>query len=137
MDAVASDLISNIEGYQQLLTTLSLGVAAGVFAVLVQIMFHNSEHDQKLKLRWSWLLLVGVVVELLAIGFGVATKSALVSSVPALHVVPWSSASATTSLQAAGLGGIMFWSLLQVSAFFIGIVLLFVVLLRNIKLLRG
>ncbi len=136
MENVASDLISNIEGYQQLITTLSLGVAAGVFALLSQIIFHNAQNSHKISLSWTPLILVAVAFYLLAILFGVFTKSALVSSVSVLHGIEWGSEFATVYLRQAGLTHIMLCAMLQIGAFGVGTLLLFVVLVRNSYLLR-
>lgn len=136
MAETASDLISNIEGYQQLLTTLSLGVAAGSFALLSQIMFHNAQHSQKVSLAAMPLVFLAMFSQMVAILCGVFTKSALVSSVPALHAIDWGSESAMVYLKAAGLDHIAFWSMMQILAFVTGIVLLFVVLILNRGMLR-
>lgn len=136
MEGVASDLISNIEGYQQLLTTLALGVAAGAFALLSQIIFHNAQHPEKIALNATWLVFVAIFVLLLSIGAGVMTKSTLVSSVPALHAIEWGDSSATTYLKAAGLSRILMWASAQIVSFGVGAILLFLVLLLNMKLLK-
>ncbi|RUW70902.1 MULTISPECIES: hypothetical protein [unclassified Mesorhizobium] len=136
MEDVASDLISNIEGYQQLLTTLALGVSAGAFALLSQIIFHNAQNENRVLLRHTWLIFSAIGANFTSIVFGVMTKSVLVSSVPALHALKWGSDSATSYLNAAGLGNIMFWSMMQVLTFGIGMVVLFVALLLNTRLLH-
>jgi hypothetical protein len=136
MGDVASDLITNIESYQQLLTTLSLGVAAGAFALLSQIIFHNSQNSSKIHMKSAGWIFVAIACHLGAIVFGVFTKSALVSSVPALHAIQWGSHSATKYLSEEGLGHIMVFSMLQISAFAIGMGVLFFVLGRNIDLVR-
>lgn len=136
LEDVASDLISNIEGYQQLLTTLSIGVSAGAFALLSQIIFHNAQNENRIYLRCTWLIFLAIVSHFISIIFGVMTKSVLVSSVPALHTIQWGSNSATTYLKDAGLGSIMTWSMFQVLAFGVGMVLLLVVLLFNTHQLR-
>lgn len=136
MEGVASDLISNIEGYQQLLTTLALGVAAGAFALLSQIIFHNAQHAEKIVLNATWLVFVAIFVLLLSIGAGVMTKSTLVASVPALHKIEWGASSATVYMKEAGLSRILTWATAQIVTFGVGAVLLFVVLLSNMKLLK-
>ncbi|WP_086996932.1 hypothetical protein [Rhizobium sullae] len=136
MSDVASDLITNIESYQQLLTTLSLGVAAGAFALLSQIIFHNSQNTTKISMAATNCVFVAIFCHLLAILFGVLTKSALVASVPALHAINWGSGSATKYLSDTGLGHIMWFSMLQVFSFGAGMVVLFYVLWRNMHLLR-
>jgi len=137
MSDVASDLISNIESYQQLLTTLSLGVAAGTFALLAQIMFHNAQSSTRISLNATGWVLGAIGLHFGAILFGVGTKSALVSSVPALHAIKWESESATKYLSEADLSHIMLFSSLQVLAFALGIAALIFVLFRNLHLLRG
>ncbi|RWQ33622.1 MAG: hypothetical protein E5Y88_27305 [Mesorhizobium sp.] len=136
MQDVASDLIGNIEGYQQLLTTLSLGVAAGAFALLSQIIFHNAQNQDRVFLSHTWLVFCAIGAHFASIVFGVMTKSALVSSVPALHAISWGAESATYYLKEAGLGNIMLWSMMQVLAFGLGMLLLFFVLLLNTHQLR-
>ncbi|MGO7861665.1 hypothetical protein ACC676_08640 [Rhizobium ruizarguesonis] len=136
MADVASDLIANIEGYQQLLTTLSLGIAAGAFALIVQVLFHNASNpNNKVNLLWKWWLVAGVGCHLFSVLAGIATKSALVSSVPALHKIDWGDASAATYLQAAELGHISCFATGQIILFILGTALLFAVLIRNIRLL--
>ncbi|TCU15103.1 hypothetical protein [Rhizobium sullae] len=135
MAEVASDLITNIEGYQQLLTTLSLGIAAGAFALIIQVLFHNASDAEKVNLHWKWGLVAGVAGHLFSVLAGIATKSALVSSVPALHKMDWGEASATTYLQAAGLGHIPLFAAGQITLFVLGTALLFAVLVRNVRLL--
>lgn len=133
MAEVASDLITNIEGYQQLLTTLSLGISAGAFALITQILFHNAAHPTGVILHWKWLMISGVTAHLLAVLAGVATKSALVSSIPALHKIVWGGESAATYLQDAHLEHIQTFALAQVALFILGTVLLFTVLVRNVR----
>ncbi|MER9414768.1 hypothetical protein NKI95_02085 [Mesorhizobium sp. M0306] len=137
MQDVASDLIANIEGYQQLLTTLSLGVSAGAFALLCQIIFHNAQNDNRIFLKRSWLVFAAIVAQFFSIVFGVMTKSVLVSAVPALHAIAWGSKSATVYLKDAGLENIMNWAAMQVVFFGIGMLLLLVVLLSNTHQLRN
>lgn len=134
MDDVASDLITNIEGYQQLLTTLSLGVCAGVFALVTQIVFHNVQNQSsRVFVNASGLLIVAVVFHLVAIGFGVATKAALVASVPALHQIKWTDESATATLATEGLSGITTSATWQIFFFALGMLTLLVVLICNLK----
>ncbi|AID32436.1 hypothetical protein MCHK_4635 [Mesorhizobium huakuii 7653R] len=136
MEDVASDLIGNIEGYQQLLTTLSLGISAGAFALLSQIIFHNAQNHDRILLRHTWLVFCAIGAHFVSIVFGVMTKSVLVSSVPALHAISWGAESATYYLKAAGLENIMLWSMMQVLSFGIGMLLLFLVLVLNTHQLR-
>lgn len=135
MAEVASDLITNIEGYQQLLTTLSLGIAAGAFALIVQVLFHNASNANSVNLHWKWGLVTGVGIHLFSVLAGIATKSALVSSVPALHKIVWGDSSAATYLQAAGLEHISWFATGQIILFIIGTASLFAVLVRNVKVL--
>ncbi|ANK91537.1 MULTISPECIES: hypothetical protein [unclassified Rhizobium] len=135
MAEVASDLIANIEGYQQLLTTLSLGISAGAFALIVQILFHNTSNSNRVNLCWKWGLVAGVGIHLFSVLAGIATKSALVSSVPALHKIEWGGSSAATYLQAAGLEHISYFAIGQIVLFAVGTAVLFAVLIRNVRLL--
>lgn len=137
MSEVASDLIANIESYQQLLTTLSLGISAGSFALLVQILFHNAEHAVPVAVRAPWLMLVGVFCHLLSIWKGIETKQGLVASVPKLHQIEWGSDSATSYFNAAGLGHVLSYAAWQTNLFVAGTAILFLVLLVNVdKLTR-
>ena len=133
---VASDLIENIEGYQQLLTTLSLAVSGGIFALLIQILIHNASNSTKVRLKSEWIILAAVALHLLSIGFGIFTKSALVASVPALHAIQWGTGSATEVLTTAGLDQIAFWATCQVILFFLGTAILFIFLICNRGALR-
>jgi len=132
---VASDLITNIEGYQQLLTTLSLGISAGAFALIVQILFHNTSNSNKVNLEWKGGIIWGVGIHLISVLAGIATKSSLVSSVPALHKIEWGGSSAATYLQTAGLQHISYFSIGQIVLFIIGTGMLFLVLVKNARLL--
>lgn len=136
MAEVASDLIGNIEGYQQLLTTLSLGICAGTFALVTQVIFHNAANAARVQLSGLSLIMAAVIALVLSILAGVATKSVLVSSVPAMHAIAWSDQSATTQLAAAGLGGLMTFASLQIALFLVAILCLGFALLANLRLLR-
>lgn len=131
----ASDLIANIEGYQQLLTTLSLGVAAGTFAFLTQIIFHNSQGGSHVGLKCPWLGLMAIIIHFVSIIFGVLTKSALVSSVPKLHTLVWDARSATDILKEADLGHITSFAFWQIMSFALGMLPLLALLFVNIRLI--
>jgi hypothetical protein len=134
---VASDLISNVESYQQLLTTLSLGISAGAFAMVTKVVFHNATEDRKIVLKAPFIIFVGITIEFLSICFGIATKSALVSSVPALHAISWGSSSATEYLRANGLSHISVFAGLQIVFFAVGVIVLLSLMLVNWRMVRG
>lgn len=137
MADIASDLISNIEGYLQLLTTLSLGMCAGTFALVIQVIFHNADNSvAPVRLKAISLVIVAIVLLLFSIGCGIATKSVLVSAVPAIHAIQWGKDSAVVYLEDACLGAIINWAMAQVGFFILGVVALAVVLIANLRLLR-
>ena len=137
MNDIASDVIGNIESYQQLLTTLSLGIVAGVFALLMQVIIHNaSETNTSIEIKRSSLLIIGLVIQIISILCGVLTKSALVSSVSSLHQIQWGKGSVVEYINDAGLKSILIFAQLQVILFLVGIIVLCITLLFNWKLIR-
>lgn len=136
MPEVASNVISSIESYQQHLTTLSLAVIAGAFALLFQIIIHNTKEPTSISLRYPWLILAGIGILFASIAFGELTKSVLVSSIPTLHHLNWSDESAVAIINRAGLGLIMKFAALQVITFLVGILMMIFVLIINWRLVR-
>lgn len=137
MDDVASDLITNIEGYQQLLTTLALGICAGAFALVTQIMMHNAGNpDKKVVLSGTRILMTGTVLEFLSICLGIATKSALVASVAALHAIQWDNTSVVPQLRATALYHLPWLAVGQVTLFALGILCFLVAFRSNLRLLK-
>lgn len=135
MAQVASDLIGNIESYQQHLTTLALGASAGTFAVVVQVIIHNSTEGSKpVVLEGVCYMTAAIALLFASILAGILTKSTLVAAVPALHTINWTGSSATVQLKGAGLGNILTFAILQVAGFAFGILALCIALFCNLKL---
>lgn len=136
MADVASDLIANIEGYQQLLTTLSLGTAAGAFAIVVQVILHNSSNTKPVVIENKGILIFGIIALFLSILGGVATKSVLVSAVPAIHAIQWGTDSALDYLSRAGISQLRWMALWQIFSFIVGIAAMLFVLIRNVHQMK-
>ncbi len=136
MDA-ASDLISNIQSYQQLLTTLGLGVSAGAFALATQVIFHNAKENRKIILRTPVLIPIGIFLEFVSILFGILTRGALVASIPALHSITWGTDSATEQIKTSGFGQIALFSELQIVFFAFGVIAIVALMIVNWRILTG
>lgn len=131
-------VITSIDSHGQFLTTLALATAGGVFAFSIQIVFHNAKKDEnRIIIRYAWLLLLAIFLSLISVVFWYALKSSLVAAIPALYGLNWEGKSATVVIKENGFGFITLMAELQIVFFALALLVMFLALLLNFRLLRG
>lgn len=81
----AIKIIDSISSQIDLLTTLSVGICAGIVAIYIQIAIHNRGKDSsKLVLRWQDLLIISFFLEGVSIVSGYCAYGAITDATPVI-----------------------------------------------------
>ena len=79
----AVKIIDSISSQIDLLTTLSVGICAGIVALYIQIALHNRGNDNsKLILKWQFLLILCFFLEGSSILLGYLAYGAITDAIP-------------------------------------------------------
>ena len=114
MADVAGAVVASIKSQGQFLTTLALASAGAVFALAIQIVFHNSKADgEPIKISHVWLLPASIISGFVSIFFWYMAKSVMVAAIPVLYTIKWQAKSTTAILAEQGFEKILWMSVLQ------------------------
>lgn len=132
----AEKILETISSQIDLLTTLSVGVCAGIVALFIQIAIHNrSGEASKLRLRWKDLLLAAFIFEGLALVFGYLSYGAITDAAPAILSLNLEATKTWVEHSFRNASLIRYLVLAQFVFFFSGIICVLACLLKNRKLL--
>lgn len=132
----AEKILETISSQIDLLTTLSVGICAGIVALLIQIAIHNhADGSAKLRLRWGDLLFLAFFCEGASLVLGYLSYGALTDAAPIVLGLVLDSTKTFAQHEFPNAGLIRGLALTQFLLFFVGILAVFVCLLRNRKLL--
>lgn len=129
-------ILEIISSQIDLLTTLSVGICAGIVALFIQIAIHNRSGEvSKLRLKWKDLLLAAFVFEGLALVFGYLTYGAITDAAPAILSLTLDANKTWVDHPFQNASLIRFLAIAQFVFFFAGIICVLACLLKNRKLL--
>ena len=138
MSEVGEGIVAAITSQVDLLTTLAVAICGGIVALLVQIAFHNSDNEkQRVIFVWGPLLLAAFVAESLSILFGYLTYAAVTNAIPIVLQAQFEETKILAEQEFRQNALIRVVMTFQFVMFGLGIVCVFVVLLRNRSTLLG
>ena len=120
-----------------LVTTLSVAVLGGFVALLVQIAFHNMDQKKtRFLINWFYLVPVFLLLECAAVLLGYLVIGAVTAAIPSLLNTHYSLANLADQ-EINQLNLIRALAIIQFVAFFVGIICVILLLVKNRKMLRA
>jgi len=136
-DEIAGKIVESISSQIDLITTLSVGICAGIAALFLQIGLHNHSKDgQKLILNWQNLLFIAFCCEGISIIFGYCAYGSITDATPIIFSLTFVQGKIFTEYEFRNAALIRWLAIGQFIFFVGGIVCVFICLLKNKGLLK-
>ncbi len=133
----AGKIIESISSQIDLLTTLSVGICAGIVVLYIQIAIHNHGKDNsKLILKWHVLLLISFFVEGISIVLGYCAYGAITDATPIILSLPFEKGKLFVEYDFKNSCMIRSLAIWQFLFFLGGILCVFICLIKNRLLLK-
>lgn len=134
---IAGKIIESMSSQIDLLTTLSVGICAGIVALFLHIATHNhSKDNSKVILKWQFLLLIAFFLEGLSIVFGYLAYGAITDATPMIFSLPFEQGKTLVEYNYRNSSLIRALAITQFAFFSGGILCVFICLLKNRLLLK-
>lgn len=133
---VANQIISSMGSQIDLIFTLSVAICGGIIALVFQIALHNSKREvSPLKIEWRGLIWSSFLVEGISLLFGYLSRGAITSNIPSIYKIDFSKINIWGEATFGGFCTIKWVINLQFCTFILGVFLLFLLVIKNLKLI--
>lgn len=133
---VANQIISSMGSQIDLIFTLSVAICGGIVALVFQVAVHNSKTNGfPLTIEWHHLLWVSFLSEGISVLFGYLSRGAITDNIPSICRVDFSQIETWGAAKFKGLSSLEFCVKLQFYTFLIGVILLFILVCTNLKVI--
>lgn len=139
---IANTIIEQMGSQVDLLVTLATAVFGGLIALFVQILMHNCDQQKnaiKFNPRTLWLVILCLFFEGMSISSAYFARGTITALTPAIFRIDTSSLQTWSDapLPAGGGFALKLWPTVQFLFFFLGILTLFLFMIRNRQLIGG
>lgn len=137
-EATAGKIIESMSTQIDLITTLSVGICAGIVALFLQIALHNhSKNDQRLILNRQNLLFIAFCCEGISIISGYCAYGSITEATPIIFSLDFEEGKTFVEYEFRNAALIRWLAKTQFIFFLGGIICVLICLLKNKGLLRG
>ena len=134
--AGAEKILEAMSSQIDLLTSLSVGICAGIAALFIQIAIHNRSGDAaRLRLQWKNALFIAFAAEGVSLVFGYLSYGAITAASPAILSLKLDATKMWTEHAFPNAATIRCLLIAQFGFFIAGVVSVFACLLKNRRLL--
>jgi hypothetical protein len=130
---IAEQVVASMGSQIDLIFTLAVAICGGIVALIFQIALHNSKKEADLKVEWRCLLWLSFLAEGLSVLFGYLSRGAITANIPSIYKVPFGKIDTWGSASFPGFYTMKWLISLQFYTFLMGVLLLFILILKNLK----
>ena len=131
---IANQIISSMGNQIDLIFTLSVGICGGIIALVFQVALHNSKKESSvLKIEWGVLLWLSFLFEGISVLFGYLSRGAITANIPSIYKIDFTQINTWGTASFEGFRTMKWVISLQFYTFLIGVLLLFVLIVKNLK----
>ena len=131
---IANGVISSMGNQIDLIFTLSVAICGGIIALIFQVALHNSKKESSvLKIEWGSLLWLSFLSEGISVLFGYLSRGAITANIPSIYKIDFAQIKTWGAASFEGSCTMKWVISLQFYTFLIGVLLLFVLVVKNLK----
>ena len=131
---IANQIISSMGNQIDLIFTLSVAICGGIIVLIFQVALHNSKKEGSyLRIECGALLWISFFFEGLSVLFGYLSRGAITGNIPSIYKVDFSQINTWGAANFEGFCTMKWLISLQFYAFLLGVILLFILVLKNLK----
>jgi hypothetical protein len=135
-EKIAEEIIKSMGSQMDLLFALSVAICGGIIALLVQMALRdNQTRTESIEFQGFYLFILTFIFEGLSVIFGYFARGSITSSIPRIYSLDFSKIESWGSAEFEGHCTLKWLFRLQFGTFMIGIVLLFILLIINRRLI--
>jgi hypothetical protein len=136
-DEIAGKIIESMSSQIDLITTLAVGICAGIVAIFLQIgLYNHSKDGQKLILNWQNLLFIAFFCEGISIISGYCAYGSITDATPIIFSLTFEQGKTFVDYEFRNAALIRWLAITQFIFFVGGIICVFICLLKNKGLLK-
>ena len=133
---VANQIISSMGSQIDLIFALSVAICGGIIALVFQLALHNSKtNGLPLKIKWGFLLWLSFLSEGISVLFGYLSRGAITGNIPSIYKIDFSQIDTWGAADFSGFCTLKWVISLQFWTFLLGVFLLFLLVLKNLKVI--
>ena len=133
---VTNQIISSMGSQIDLIFTLSVAICGGIIVLVFQIALYNSKtNGTLLKIEWVFLLWLSFLSEGISVLFGYLSRGAITANIPSIYKIDFSKIETWGAASFSGFCTLKWVINLQFWTFLIGVFLLFLLVLKNLKVI--